>query len=158
MQDRNDNVWYDDRVEQYVDGLLARDDLIRFEDRLQADDDLNGKVEFARQIQASLEQLPSPEMPDAVVVNVQRAIATIGANGKNSAGQLRLVSIGHRRVAYAAVAFAACFALLLIVRPEILSVDQQPDQVPSQAEVDQALMEVKQTLAFVSDMGHERNT
>ncbi|NND70178.1 MAG: hypothetical protein HKN43_01225 [Rhodothermales bacterium] len=97
-------------------------------------------------------------MPDAVVVNVQRAIATIGANGKNSGGQLRLVSIGRRRVAYAAVAFAACFALLLIVRPEILSVDQQPDPVPSQAEVDQALMEVKQTLAFVSDMGHERNT
>ena len=158
MRDRADSIWFDDRVEMYIDGDLDEVDRSAFDSRLRLDETLQSKVDFARQIKTSLADLPSPDLPATVLANVHGEIAktssyTLGLVGRQ--GQLRLVSRGVRRLGYTVVGIAACLALAL-VGPRLFADEDSQEPIPSNAEVEKALLEVKQTLAFVSDMGYER--
>ena len=158
MQDNSkDSEWFDGNVELYVDGELDASEMKVFESRLASDSRLQQHVDSAIRIKQALGQMVISEIPPSVLEAVNEQIAK-----REQAGVLQLMpksarvtTLLSRKFIYPTIAVAASLVLLFMVAQSVPTNTQSSE--PTQAEVDAALLEVKRTLALVSEMGYERN-
>ncbi len=148
----NNNDWMDDRLEAYLDDALPADERRVFEQRLQEEDEWSNELALARQIQDGLHTLPFPSCPPAVT---QAVLAEVQHR--------RRMSFMTRVRAWLDAQFhsfwqpaLAMSVLVLVVGSAVLF--GRPPQQSNSAEVEQALAEVRWTLALLTEMGRETGT
>src|SRR5260221_10915638 len=130
-----DNLHNDERISAFLDGELAADEQIRFEERLAETAELRQLVEELRALRGSLDLLPrhrlEADFADHVLRRAEREMLTAG-DGASSSGPTE--SVGHavrastgesrnwkrrafRPLIYAAVAIAAAVMIMIFNPP-----------------------------------------
>lgn len=146
--DEMDRMWWDDRVEAYVDNDLSAEETARFEQYAVMDETLGRELEMARQISSGLGGLPAVECPDHVTDHVMATIRREMAEDAWSylKALVREVLLPRLRptLAMAILVFVVLTSALLGGRTTA------PD-----SEVTQALSEVRWTMAYLSDLGRQ---
>ena len=146
IPDPEDLLWFDDRVEAFIDGDLQSEDAERFHALLASHAMLSAEVEMARSITDAFSSQSDASCPDAVTRNVMAHvrkdwIQSIPARLKD----------GWRKMAGAGLRPALAMALLLIV--VVSSTMIKRPAIQQEADVVQALSDVKMALAYLSDAG-----
>lgn len=146
----------DDRVEEYLDGLLEEDERAEFERHLASDETRMDDLLLARRIRDELRALPLPACPPAVT---RAVLAEVRREARADALQ-RL-----RRLAPAVLYDGAArwrpvlaMAALAVLVASAAVVGRLPEPRPyptsaTPAEVRQALAEAKWALGYVSELG-----
>ena len=142
--------WLDERVEAYVDGALARDERRLFEDALEKDPALREAVALARRVRTDLRAIEAPRCPDAVTEAVLSATSREWRSRPGVSQWLSGLWLPARawRPALAIVA-----AIILVVVGLLQPWNTAPEPTYSQADVQEALDEVKWTLAYLNGVG-----
>ena len=159
MYDSESHEWLDDRIEAYLDGSLPPHELQRFKALAAENDDVQHAIDVARLISASLRSIPDEPCPDFVPKNV---MAHVRHDLRKSAWQRVESFFMGIRITYLKPVFAVA-ALVLIVVSSTQIGGQSGGQIggqslQSEAEVSQALDDVKWTLAFLSGVGKNTGT
>ena len=138
--DATEKDWMEDRIEAYLDGDLPEAERARFE-ALMALEPWQREVALAIRVRDTLRSSPQPACPPHVVRSV--VWQARWARFMEYLGDFRLPAL--RPALVAAVLIVAAFAALWINRT--------PPADVSQAEIEQALSDVKWTLGYVSKTG-----
>lgn len=148
---RLETEWARDRIEGYLDGDLAGEDLLRFERELETSFALREELAQAQKTLAEIRALPRLECPDRVTERIYRA--TVDApRGEREPLRGRFSFWG-----WPSLGFAACAAALLVV----LSLNRGPFKGPAkalapvytEAEIEQAEQQLRSTFAYLAGVG-----
>jgi anti-sigma factor RsiW len=149
MSDKDHNDWWDDRVEAYVDGLLTDTESAEIESLLNQDSMLTAEVEMAERIRSEFRSMGAIQCPPAVTRDIKRVVRR-EARQQNVArwvDSVRSAVGGYRKFALAGLILVAI--LVVLSKNSALA----PVNSTQTASVEQALDDVKWTLAMLSDVG-----
>lgn len=162
VPDNPDRIWADDRLEAWIAGDLRASDADRFEQILAADEWLATEVKRAQEIDLVfadlLQNAESVRCPETVTAEVMAHAR------KDWLFQLpRRVKDGFRRMTTAGLRPAIAIALLLVVVISSTWMLRAPSDpagfaTANNAEVTQALADVKMALAVLADAGQTTGT
>ena len=143
----------DERVEAYVDGDLSPAERARFEEGLRLHALWRAHVEQARAVRNELHALPRLTCPPRVVEAV-RAEVRQPRTGRTERAPQRHLRLRRPAVWSSALAM---MLLLVIVFAVLLRAPEPPPQTQpfTDAEVEQATVEVAWTLAYLARIGEE---
>lgn len=147
------SVWIDERLEAYLDGDLPDDEQAAMEQHLAADPSWEAEVRLARQVRDGLQAFPRPTCPDRVTRTVLAE-----ARRRQRADQLHRLRawVEQRWLNLWQPALAMSVLLLLVASALLLGQPPQPaPSVAEQDEVEQALDEVRWTLAYLSEVSQQ---
>jgi len=148
MSERNPDLWWDDLVEEYVDGTLPAGERENLDAVVSADATLASQIALSRAIRDEFKAMSEVRCPDSVVRKVRtevRADYLTSVWRKALSGAAAFTKRQLRPVVAMAV-----LVLLVVVSTRI---GQQPSvQDPAVA---QALGDVKWTLAYLSKLSRE---
>lgn len=139
--------WWDERVESFVDGELGPDESARFEAMALLDAGLGHELETAWEISSILHGVPVPRCPDPVT---DRIMATVRRDLRQSA--LHRITDWLANLPIPSMKPVVAMAILMAIVVSSALVGRQAGQ---SGEVDQALSDVKWTLAYLSDFGRD---
>jgi len=149
-----DRVWADDRLEAWLDGELGDTDAERFASLLSSDDWLQSETDRARLISAEFDAMADAKCPDevtkAVMAHVRRDWL-FALPRRLAEGFSRMTSAGLRPA-------LAVFLLLVVVISSIQIVRGPGAASSEDAEVAQALQDVKMALAVLADASQTTGT
>ena len=144
--------WIDDRLEAFLDGELPEAERAVLDGALRADPAWQAELALARRIRTDLRALPTPACPPAVTEAVLRH-----ARRRSPAAWLeRIAEAARRHVAglwQPSLAMAVLVAV--VVAAAFLGRPAPPAPNIASAEVEQALDEVRWTLAYLSEVGRK---
>lgn len=150
-QNDADRLWADNHLEAWMDGNLTKTDKERFERLLVSDGWLQSEADRARMISSAFAGMHDARCPD----DVTSAVMTHVRN--DWVMQLpRRLREGFSRMASAGLRPALAMVLLLIVVLSSTQINRTP--VRQDAEVAQALADVKMALAVLADAGKATGT
>ena len=146
------NTWLNDHLEAYMDGELAESDSKRIDDALQTHEHLQEELTLAINIRDELRSLRSPSCPTPVTSNVLNTVRKDAWTTFTSKLKHQLLGawITHWKPVLVTLTILFVTTFILLKNPSTTS--PSPDQI-TQAEIDQALGEVKWTLGYVSKTG-----
>ena len=144
--------WMDARVEAYLDGDLPAHERTVFERTLAENPVWEAEVLLAREVREALRTLPEPDCPsfvtDAVMARVQR-------EARASAIEQAQGWIEQHILVLWRPALAMAVLVLLVVAGALIGRPPQPAPQYADAEVQQALDEVRWTLALLTEVGRQ---
>lgn len=144
--------WMDARVEAYLDGALSVGEEARFEQGLAVDADWDAELFLARQIRDGLRALPDPVCPphvtEAVLAQVRREARTSWIEQFHAWMQQQFTALWQPALAMTVV-------LLLVVSASLIGRPAPPAPTYADAEVEQALAEVKMALGYLSEVSRQ---
>ena len=150
--------WLDDRIEAYLDDELDHEERLRFEQLLDEATDIRQELTYAINIRDELRAIPTPDIPLHLEKAILKEIRKDAWQdfrtrfGSGFAGELwhRMLHPLRPVLATFLVLVAATVFLFVMLRPNGA---ETVDETISQAEVDQALLEAKWALGYVSQTG-----
>jgi anti-sigma factor RsiW len=143
-----DCKWVNDRIDEYVDGLLDSSESVRIADHCSNCAACQSEVELARLIRDGFNSMSVLECPDSVTERVlEVASRSLDRNPKIEPGLQRMTLVRSRWKPIAAAVAAAAVILVILSSP------METSPSASQAEIDQALLEAKYALAVISEAG-----
>lgn len=147
------SAWIDERLEAYLDGDLPDDEQAAVEQHLAADPSWEAEARLARQVRDALQALPQPTCPD-------RVTRTVLAEARRRQRATRLdrlrTWVEEVWLSLWQPALAMSVLLLLIASALLLGPPPQPaSSVAEQEDVQQALDEVRWTLAYLSEVSQQ---
>ena len=152
-------AWFRDRVDLYIDGDLAGEELERFEAHIDGCAACRGELELARQVVDGLRSLPGLACPDSVLDEAAGRIdVKQPAAGRNRLREwLAGVRILTLRPALAAMTLVVVVAAVYMVSHEGLMLPDDPDSTQqltavemTPQEVEAARQDVALAFAYVS--------
>ncbi|NQV71634.1 hypothetical protein HQ496_00825 [bacterium] len=155
LYDSDSQEWLDDRIEAYLDGSLPTQDLARFKALAAGNDEVQQALDVARLISASLRSLPDEPCPDFVSRNV---MSHVRHDLRKSAWQRVESFFMGIRITYLKPVFAVAALVLIVVSSTQIGGQVGVESAQSEAEVSQALSDVKWTLAYLSGVGKNTGT
>lgn len=138
--------WFDDRLEAFVDGSLPPDEAARFQQVAMLDDELKTDIHLSRQIHSALQATPQEVCPPHVARNIMAHVRRDIRVTRWQRVQAFFLSLSPAQLKPVMVA-----AVLLLVA--ITTVQVTKEAAEPQAQVNQALDDVKWTLAYLSGVG-----
>ncbi len=144
--DNQKRDWLDDRIEAYLDGDLKPGDADRFDEIALMDEDLARELNLARSISSSLSSIPDETCPVGVTRGV---MAHVRRDVRRSFFNRLQATLNRQGVARLKPAIAMALLLIVVLSSVIVG---RNSPVPD-AEVAQALADVKMALAYLSDAG-----
>jgi anti-sigma-K factor RskA len=141
MNEEQTAMWYEDRVEAFIDGDLPDNEARMFAARLQLDRDLKESVEAGLALQGALAAMPKRKCPPSVSRKVFEETGT----------GWKFWNFSHQW-AWAAAASAAVLAIVLnlsLLSPQVVDPGQ-----PTVAELEQAREDLAVAMAY---LGHASN-
>ena len=141
--------WMEARIEPYLDGELTAAELEQFEQLLRQDENWERELAWAVNIRDALRSKPDSACPPEVLATVMR-------QARRDLWHARLNRIKSLLTAFGGVSWRPAMAvvILMVAGAVIFSGRVKNDaEAVSQAEVEQALAEVKWTLGYVSKTG-----
>ena len=150
--DLHTDDWMDARVEAYLDGELPLQERVVFERTLAEDPLWEAEVLLAREVRASLRALPQPACPsfvtDAVLAQVHREARASVVEQVQGWIEQHVLTLWRPALAMAVL-------VLLVVAGALVGRPPQPVPQYADVEVQQALDEVRWTLALLSEVGRQ---
>ncbi len=140
--------WMDDRLEAYLDDALPADERRAFVQRLR-DEDWDDELLLARQVRDGLRALPQPRCP----MPVTQAVLAEVRQRRRASRAARLQAWLEAQLRSFWQPALAMSVLVLVVASAVLF--GRPPQHTHSAEVEQALAEVRWTLAYLTEVGRE---
>ncbi len=144
--------WMDARVEAYLDDELPAGEHARFEQSLAADADWNAELFLARQIHDGLRALPEPVCPPHVAETV---LAYARREARYAWLERFHAWMQQQFTALWQPALAMTVVVLLVVSASLIGRPEPPAPTYADAEVEQALAEVKLALGYISEVGRQ---
>lgn len=152
--------WMDARLEAYLDEALPADEHARFERGLALDADWDAELFLARQIRDGLQTLPEPVCPPQVAEAVMAQVRREAQRNRHAWIDRLQVWLNQQVAALWQPALAMTVLLLLVISAALVG---RPAPPPTnyaglqieQAEVEQALAEVKRALGYVSEASRQ---
>ncbi len=138
--------WFEERIEAFLDGTLPAEEAERFRDEGLLDEELSAEVNLSKQIQRSLRATVIEPCPPHVARNIMAHVRQDIRSSWWSRIQAFLLGLSPSQLR--PVMALALLLVIAISTLQLVKVDPAP-----QAEVHQALDEVKWTLAYLSDVG-----
>ena len=155
LYDSDSQAWLDDRIEAYLDGSLPPNELQRFKALVAGNEEVQHAIDVARLISASLRSIPDEPCPDFVSRNV---MAHVRQDLRRSAWQRVESFFMGIRMTYLKHVFAVAALVLIVVSSTQIGGRVGMTSAQSEAEVSQALDDVKWTLAYLSGVGKNTGT
>ncbi|TDI77605.1 MAG: hypothetical protein E2O84_00760 [Bacteroidetes bacterium] len=149
MSDNHQIEQWDDRIEAYVDGQLPQTEVVKLEALLDQDALLSAEVSMANRIRSEFRSMPSIACPEAVSREIHRAIRRdIRKRAiKRWIERTEIMLSGYRKFALAGL---IVIAVMFVLRDNVATNNGESAPIAS---VEQALDDVKWTLALLSDAG-----
>ena len=142
----------DARVEAYLDEALPPDERARFEEALDAGADWEAELFLAQQIREGLHALPRPvcppEVTEAVLAQVRREARVSWIERVQAWMEQQLATLWQPALAMSVV-------VLLVVSASMIGRPTPPAPTYADAEVQQALAEVKMALGLLSEASRQ---
>ena len=143
--------WMDARVEAYLDDALPADERVRFEQGL-ADAHWDAELFLARQIRDGLRALPEPVCPPDVTAAV---LAQVRREARASWLERFHAWMQQQFMVLWQPALAMTVVLMLVVSAALIGRPTPPAPAYAEAEVEQALAEIKLALGYVSEASRQ---
>lgn len=144
--------WMDVRIEAYLDGALSPDEQTRFEEALDASADWRTELFLAQQIRDALHALPEPVCPPHVT---EAVLAQVRHEARFSWLERFHAWMEQQLAALWQPALAMSVVLLLVVSASLIGRPTTPTPTYADAEVQQALAEVKMALGMLSEVSRQ---
>ena len=145
--------WVEARLEAFLDGTLPPEEAALMAHLLDEEEGLGEAFLLAERVKTALNDLPSYHYPthltDQVLAQARRRPGAYGL--RSFWQQFQALDRGMLRPALALATFVAVVFLGGLF-------GRQPAQTSAQAEVDQATLEVKWALAYLSEVGRQTGT
>ncbi len=149
--DNQKRDWLDDRIEAHLDGDLKPGEVDGFDEIAMMDEDLARELNLARSISSTLASMPDESCPEEVTRGV---MAHVRRDVRRSFFNRLRASLNWQGVARLKPAIAMALLLIVVLSSVIVG---RNSPVPD-AEVAQALADVKMALAYLSDAGRTTGT